>query len=93
MPPPNGYKRTRAQFADLLYQDLRRVGTQFADTGTIVPAGADRPGRKAGSIYRIAEQGSLIMTDNFLDVAIQGRGLFPGYAARRHHPLIPVTVR
>jgi flagellar basal-body rod protein FlgG len=73
----NGYKRTRAQFADLLYQDLRRVGTQSADTGTIVPAGVQIGlGVKPVSIYRIAEQGSLIMTDNFLDVAIKGRGLF-----------------
>ena len=34
-----GYKRRRAEFADLLYQDLRRVGTQSSDSGTIVPAG------------------------------------------------------
>ena len=31
-----GYKRRRAEFADLLYQDMRRVGTQSSDTGTIV---------------------------------------------------------
>jgi len=73
----NGYKRTRAQFADLVYQDLRRVGTQSADTGTIVPAGVQIGlGVKPVSIYRISEQGSLIMTDNPLDLAIKGRGLF-----------------
>ena len=34
-----GFKRRRAEFADLLYQDQRRVGSASSDTGTIVPAG------------------------------------------------------
>ena len=34
-----GFKRSRSEFADLLYQDQRRVGTQSSDTATIVPAG------------------------------------------------------
>jgi flagellar basal-body rod protein FlgG len=73
----NGFKRSRAQFADLLYQDFRRVGTQSADTGEIVPAGVRIGlGVKPVSIYRIAEQGNLLPTENPLDVAIQGRGLF-----------------
>ena len=35
-----GYKRRRAEFQDLIYQNLRRVGSNSSDTGTIVPAGA-----------------------------------------------------
>ena len=34
-----GYKRQRAEFQDLLYQNLRRVGATSSDTGTIVPSG------------------------------------------------------
>lgn len=72
-----GYKRRRAEFADLLYQDMRRVGTQSSDTGTIVPAGVQvGVGVKPVAIYRIHEQGNLQITDNPLDVAIKGRGFF-----------------
>lgn len=34
-----GFKRQRAEFQDLLYQEERRVGSTSSDTGTIVPAG------------------------------------------------------
>ena len=72
-----GYKRRRAEFADLLYQDFRRVGTQSSDSGTIVPAGVQiGVGVKPVAVYRIHEQGNLQMTDNPLDVAIKGRGFF-----------------
>src|SRR3546814_20180717 len=33
------YTRRRVEFQDLLYQNLRRVGSPASDTGTIVPAG------------------------------------------------------
>lgn len=70
-----GFKRERAEFADLLYQDQRRVGTQTSNTGTIVPAGIQiGVGVKPVSVYRISEQGSPIKTDNPLDVMIKGRG-------------------
>lgn len=70
-----GYKRQRAEFADLLYQDQRRVGTQTSTTGTIVPAGIQiGVGVKPVSVYRINEQGNMISTTNPLDVAINGRG-------------------
>lgn len=72
-----GYKRRRAEFADLLYQDMRRVGTQSSDTGTIVPAGVQvGVGVKPVAVYRIHEQGNLQITDNPLDIAIKGRGFF-----------------
>jgi flagellar basal-body rod protein FlgG len=72
-----GYMRRRAEFADLLYQDLRRVGTQSSDSGTIVPAGVQiGVGVKPVAVYRIHEQGNLQLTDNPLDVAIKGRGFF-----------------
>ncbi len=71
------YTRRRTEFNDLLYQDLRRIGSTSSDTGTIVPAGVQLGlGVKTAAVYRINEQGSLQSTDNSLDVAIQGKGYF-----------------
>ncbi|MCA6310321.1 flagellar basal-body rod protein FlgG [Phenylobacterium sp.] len=70
-----GYKRRRAEFQDLLYETLQRAGAQSSDQGTVVPTGLQiGTGVKAGSIYRITEQGSMTQTGNKLDVAVQGRG-------------------
>ena len=70
-----GFKRQRAEFSDLLYQDMAKAGAQSSDTGTIVPTGIQiGSGVKTGSVYRITSQGSLTQTNNKLDVAIQGRG-------------------
>ena len=72
-----GHKRQRAEFQDLLYQNLRRVGAQSSDAGTIVPSGIQiGVGVKTGSVYRITEQGNLTKTDNQFDMAIKGRGFF-----------------
>jgi flagellar basal-body rod protein FlgG len=73
-----GYKRQRAEFQDLLYQDMEKAGAQSsADTSNIVPTGIQiGSGVKAGSVYRITQQGSLTQTNNKLDMAIQGRGYF-----------------
>ncbi len=71
------YTRRRTEFNDLLYQDLRRVGSTSSDAGTIVPAGVQLGlGVKTASVYRISAQGSLLSTDNTLDVAVQGKGYF-----------------
>jgi len=34
-----GYKRRRAEFEDLLYQNMRRVGSQSSESGSMLPAG------------------------------------------------------
>ncbi|MDO8607198.1 MAG: flagellar basal-body rod protein FlgG [Phaeospirillum sp.] len=71
------FTRRRPEFADLLYQNLRRVGSQSSDTGTIVPTGVQLGlGVKTTAVYRITEQGSVQSTDNTLDMAIQGKGYF-----------------
>ena len=71
------YTKRRTEFNDLLYQDLRRVGSTSSDAGTIVPAGVQLGlGVKTASVYRISSQGSLLSTDNSLDVAVQGKGYF-----------------
>ena len=72
-----GYKRFRPEFQDLLYQNLRRVGAESSDAGTIVPSGVQiGVGVKTASVYRITEQGNLISTGNTFDIAIQGNGHF-----------------
>jgi flagellar basal-body rod protein FlgG len=72
-----GFKRRRAEFQDLVYQNLRRVGSNTSDSGTVVPAGAQVGlGVRTAAIYRINEQGTLQQTSNSLDVAIQGNGYF-----------------
>jgi flagellar basal-body rod protein FlgG len=71
------YKRQRAEFQDLLYQDLRRVGSSSSDSGTVVPSGIQLGvGVKPAAVYRITEQGSMTITDNALDLAINGKGYF-----------------
>jgi flagellar basal-body rod protein FlgG len=72
-----GFKRSRAEFQDLIYQNLRRVGSNSSDTGSIVPSGAQVGlGVKTAAIYRINAQGNLQQTSNSLDLAIQGNGYF-----------------
>ena len=71
------YQRRRTEFHDLIYQDLRRVGTTSSDAGTVVPTGVQLGlGVKLAAVYRIHEQGNLTATDNTFDVAIQGNGFF-----------------
>jgi len=72
-----GFKRSRGEFQDLIYQNMRRVGANSSDTGTLVPSGAQIGlGVKTAAIYRITEQGNLQQTNNTLDLAVQGMGYF-----------------
>ena len=83
-----GFKRRRAEFQDLIYQNLRRVGSNSSDTGTIVPSGAqvglgvqdrgDLPDQRAGqpaADLQHAGHGD------------PGQRLFPGHAAVGRHRL------
>lgn len=71
-----GFKRQRAEFQDLLYQQVERPGSA-AGGDAMVPAGIQiGAGVRTGGVYRILEQGALTQTSNPLDIAIQGRGYF-----------------
>jgi flagellar basal-body rod protein FlgG len=73
----SGYKRERAEFHDLMYENLRRVGANSSDVGTIVPTGIQLGlGVKTSGVYRSHQQGTVTGTENPLDVAIQGKGFF-----------------
>ena len=72
-----GFKRQRAEFQDLVYQNVQRMGAQSSSSGTIVPTGIQvGMGVRAGSVYRITEQGTPMATGNRYDVAVDGRGYF-----------------
>ena len=72
-----GFKRQRAEFQDLLYQDLERAGAQSSSNGNTVPTGIQvGAGVKTGSVYRIMDTGSMTATGNQLDLAVKGRGYF-----------------
>jgi flagellar basal-body rod protein FlgG len=71
------FKRQRADFQDLLYQNLERMGSASSDQGTVIPSGIQvGSGVKTGSVYRITTQGDLIATEKELDIAIEGKGFF-----------------
>ena len=72
-----GFMRRRTEFQDLLYQNLRRVGSTSSEGGEVVPTGVQIGlGVKLAGVYRIHAQGNLQATDNPFDLAIQGKGFF-----------------
>jgi flagellar basal-body rod protein FlgG len=71
------YKMQRAEFQDLLYQNIERPGAASADTGTVLPAGIQiGVGVRTAATYRITAQGNLSATSNPYDLAINGSGYF-----------------
>lgn len=71
------FKLQRPEFQDLLYQTIKRVGTNSSDSGTIVPTGIELGlGVKTGAIYRNMQQGPTQVTENPLDLAVEGKGFF-----------------
>ncbi len=72
-----GYKKQRAAFQDLMYQNINRPGSTSSDAGTTVPSGLQVGlGVKGGAIYRMHSQGTVLQTNNELDLALLGRGFF-----------------
>ena len=71
-----GFKRSRAVFEDLLYQNLRQPGAQSSQH-TQIPSGLQiGTGVRPIAAERIHTQGNLQQTDNKLDIAVQGAGFF-----------------
>jgi flagellar basal-body rod protein FlgG len=71
-----GFKRDRAVFEDLLYQNIRQPGgttggDNAAPTGLMLGTGV-----RIVSTEKLHTQGSMIQTKNALDVAVQGEGMF-----------------
>ena len=72
-----GYKRTRAEFTDLLYQMERVHGIPNRGGEGVIPEGAQVGlGARLAAIRTLNIQGPLSNTGNKLDVAINGAGWF-----------------
>lgn len=70
-----GFKRDRAVFADLIYQNIVQVGAQSSED-TLNPSGLNLgTGVRTVATEKLFTQGNIIQTGNPLDIAIQGRGL------------------
>jgi flagellar basal-body rod protein FlgG len=70
------FKRSRANFQDLLYQTLRAPG-QSSTTGSIVPGGIQiGTGVKLSTVDKMFTEGSVQVTGNELDFMIEGDGFF-----------------
>lgn len=71
-----GFKQDRANFSDLLYQEVHRAGVRLPG-GNMTPVGKSvGSGVRLGTIDKQFTQGALTLTDNPLDMAIQGDGFF-----------------
>lgn len=71
-----GFKRGRAVFEDLVYQNVRQAGGQQSQN-TEMPSGLYLgTGARVVATEKMFTQGSLVQTENAFDVAIQGRGFF-----------------
>jgi flagellar basal-body rod protein FlgG len=69
-----GFKKSKADFQDLLYQTMKVPGSQTSSdtespTGILVGLGV-----KPAAITKVFTQGDLILTENELDIAIEGDG-------------------
>ncbi len=72
----NGFKRSRAEFRDLLYETLNAPGAPSSAT-TRAPAGIQLGmGVRTGAVKKIFGQGDFKNTGNPLDLVIRGRGFF-----------------
>lgn len=71
-----GFKKSRVNFQDLLYETIKPAGTQTAN-GTTIPEGIQiGHGVRPSSIAKLHTQGGAIQTGNPFDLAIEGAGFF-----------------
>ncbi|MEM9403916.1 MAG: flagellar basal-body rod protein FlgG [Pseudomonadota bacterium] len=71
-----GYKQGRASFEDLLYQNVRQPGANNTQEALLPTGVSIGTGVRVVSTEKMFTQGSVINTDNALDVMINGRGFF-----------------
>lgn len=73
-----GFKTGRAEFNDLIYQNVRQPGAQATqDEANTLPSGLQLgTGVKAIGVQKIHTQGNIMVTDNQLDLAVEGKGFF-----------------
>ena len=72
----SGFKKSRSDFVDLLYQNLRSPGAATSGGGEIPTGIQVGMGTKPVSVQKILSQGDYVQTNNDLDLAIEGKGFF-----------------
>lgn len=71
-----GFKRSKIEFQDLLYQKPRASGSDSGG-GNLVPTGIEvGNGSRVAATSKVFTQGQLTNTGEKLDIAIQGEGFF-----------------
>jgi len=72
----NGFKKDRAIFEDLLYQNTKQVGAATSQD-TVSPTGMNvGTGVRIVAVEKTYTQGNFTTTGNSLDVGVNGRGFF-----------------
>jgi flagellar basal-body rod protein FlgG len=71
-----GFRKSRAEFEDLIYQTYRTAGSSIGDNQRLPTGIQIGEGVRTVSTTQLHIQGSLLQTDNSLDVAIEGNGYF-----------------
>ena len=73
----DGYKRSKTEFQDLMYETVKEAGGQLG-AATQSPVGIQTGmGVKVGATHKIFEQGPMKATYHPYDLAIEGKGFFP----------------
>lgn len=72
----NGFKKSHAVFEDLMYQNLRQVGSNTSEQSTLPTGLQVGLGVRTVATSRNFTQGNLQQTSNNMDVAVQGNGFF-----------------
>jgi flagellar basal-body rod protein FlgG len=72
----NGFKKSHAVFEDLMYQNLRQVGSNTSEQSTLPTGLQVGLGVRTVATSRTFSQGNLQQSGNPLDVAVQGNGFF-----------------
>ena len=72
----NGFKKSRADFEDLLYQNLKSPGADTSSGGQIPTGIQIGMGTRPVSVQKIFSQGDYFQTKNQFDIAIEGKGFF-----------------
>jgi len=71
-----GFKRDRAAFVSMMYQDSRQAGAASGADSQYATGLGTGTGVRVGGTERIHIQGAMTQTDNALDLAIEGEGFF-----------------
>jgi flagellar basal-body rod protein FlgG len=72
-----GFKRSKIEFQDLLYQKPSRASGSDSGGGNLVPTGSEvGNGTRVAATSKVFTQGQLTQTGEKLDIAVQGDGFF-----------------